>query len=914
MARTLYLIDGHSQIYRAYFAPFRDLTSPTGEPTRAVHVFCSMLLKFIAVRKPDYLAMAMDGPAEKLKRRALYAEYKVTRKPMPPDLPPQVRRIVQIVSAMRIPILRAEGYEADDILATATEKFHSPELNVVLVSRDKDLDQLICDGVCLYDPMKDETFDAAGILAAKGYPPDKAVDALAMIGDASDNVPGLPGVGPKGAVKLINQYGSLDAVIAHVDELTPRLRDAIIANRETLAMARQLITLDRHVPIDLDLEAMRFGCIDPAVRPILAELGLNRLLEQLDNVGVGEAPAAIPALATTAAPAAAPAGARSQTTAKDFNYRTVDTPELLEGLVERLRGAGEFAVDTETTSAQPMRAELVGISLCWRGGEAVYIPVRGPLGARTLGVEILREKLGPILADSKIRKIGQNLKYDLIVLTNAGMPLAGEFFDTMIAAHVLDSTRMTYSLGALAAEFLNHRCIPIEDLIGRGRTRTTMDTVQIDRITEYSGEDADVTFRLAEVLRKRMADEGLTDLFARLEMLLMPVLARMEQTGIRVDPAALQRMKLALSRQADELRDRIIAAAGHPFNPDSPKQLAMVLFEELKLPVTRRGQTGASTDSSVLEQLIAYHELPALVLDYRKMTKLLNTYAAALGQCIHPRTGRVHTSFHQTGTATGRLSSSDPNLQNIPIRSEEGRQIRSAFVADEGWVLLSADYSQVELRVLAHLCEDPTLVKAFEDDQDIHRIVAAEVFGVPLEQVSDQQRGRAKAVNFGIIYGQTAFGLAAALRIGRAEAGEFIKRYRRRFPRIEEFLRQCVAFTSANGYVETIFRRRRKIAGIDSGNSQQRALAERLAINSVVQGSAADLIKQAMVNIARRIETENHPSRMLVQIHDELLFEIPIDSVDAEREMVVSEMTGAIHLRVPLKVETGAGPNWMEAK
>jgi len=934
MGDALYIIDGHSQIYRAYYAPFRNLTSPTGEPTRATYVFCQMLLRFIADRKPRYLAMAVDGPAEKLRRRSIYPAYKVTRRPMPEDLLPQVRRIMQIVEAMEIPILRAEGYEADDILATAARKFASPRMPVVLISRDKDLDQLVCPHVVLYDPMRDETLDAAAILREKGYPPEKAVEAQALMGDSTDNIPGIPGVGPKTAAKLIAQYGSADAVLAHAEELSPKLRDALLRNAANIPLARSLATLDGEVPIPLELPAMEFRGLRPqVVRPIFVELGFNRLIEQLDrasgNAGEGPLLPGRPERPATTAPAGdwpptapagvgqapqAPPGAVAMKTAADYDYRCVNTAEGLESLAKELAGARRIAVDTETTSPHPMWAEMVGMSLAWRPGAAVYVPVKGPLGAKVLDVGLVRGSIGPVLADERVEKVGHNLKFDYLILANAGMELRGKMLDTMIAAHVLDSTRASYKLDNLAAEFLNHRCIPIEDLIGRGRKQTTMDSVPVEMVTPYAAEDADVAFRLAPVLERKLAEEGLTELLMDLEMPLMPVLAEMERTGVRVDPRGLKRMETELAKKADVLRDRIIASAGEPFNPDSPKQLAGVLFEKLRLRAPKKTKTGLSTDSDVLEELAALHELPGLVLDYRKLTKLLSTYLKALAQCIHPRTGRVHTSFHQTGTVTGRLSSSDPNLQNIPIRSEEGRQVRSAFVADEGFVLLSADYSQVELRVLAHLCRDPTLVSAFLRDQDIHRIVAAEVFGVPADAVTPEQRAKAKTVNFGIIYGQTAFGLATTLRIPRNEAAEFIKAYRLRFPKIDEFLRSCVAKAKAEGYVETIFGRRRRIAGLDSPNSAVRAGAERLAINSTVQGSAADLIKRAMVNIAARIHRENLPCRMLLQIHDELLFEVAQDAVEAGRQMIVQEMSAAIHLSVPLKVDVGIGRSWMEAK
>lgn len=905
MPETLFIIDGHSQIYRAYYAPFGGLTSPTGEPTRATYVFCSMLFKLIREKQPAYLAMAADGPPEKLLRRQLYPDYKVTRKPTPDDLPVQIGRIMQIVQAMGIPILKREGYEADDIIATAVEKF-SPDRPVVLVSGDKDLDQLVNSNVVLYDPMKDQQLDAAGVEQLKGYRPDQALDVQSLMGDAIDNIPGIPGVGPKTAVKLIQQYGSAQAVLEHADELTPKLREALLANRENIPLARELARLDRAVPMELDLEAMRFSGIDgPGVRPIFAELGLNRLLEQLDKLGVG---------GQSVVDHAAIAAREQQTTAAQFDYRCIDTPEKLDELVAELEGVRSLAIDTETTGLRAMWSKLVGLSLSWRAGQGVYVPVRAPFGQNVLDIELVRARLGPILADEGIEKMNHNLKYDMLVLGQAGLELRGPMFDTMVAAHVLDSTRMTYKLDALAAEFLNHRCIPIEDLIGRGRNQITMDHVPLEVITPYAAEDADVSFRLAGVLRQRLVDESLLDLMNRLEMPLMPVLAQMERLGVRVDPAALRSMEVELSKQADELRERVLKAAGVDFNPDSPKQLAEVLFEKLGLPVIKRLKTGPSTDVEVLEELATQHELPGLILDYRRLTKLIGTYLSSLAQCIHATTCRIHTSFNQCGTATGRLSSSDPNLQNIPIRTEEGRQIRSAFVADEGYLLLAADYSQIELRVLAHLSEDPTLMAAFEADQDIHRIVAAEVFGVPAAEVTSQMRGRAKTVNFGIIYGQTAFGLARTLRIGRTEAGEFISKYRRRFPRIDEFLRRCVEQARSQGYVETIFGRRRHISDLDARNPSQRALAERLAINSVVQGSAADLIKQAMVNIAARIRDENRPSRMLLQIHDELVFEVPENSVPAEREMVVAEMTSAIRLKVPLKVEAGVGKNWLEAK
>ncbi len=906
MAKNLYIIDGHSQIYRAYYAPFRDLTSPSGEPTRATYVFCTMLLKLIAESKPDYLAMAIDGPARKLIRRKVYADYKITRKPAPEDFHPQVERIIEIVKTMGIPVLELEGYEADDILATAATQFASDDLRVVLVSRDKDLDQLVRPNVVLFDPMKNEMIDAAAIEANKGYPPEKAIEVQTLMGDSSDNIPGVPGVGPKKAAQLIGKYGSASEVLAHADELTPKLRENVLASTETMALSRQLVTLGCDIPIELDLDKMAMTKIDTAAaRSVFQELGFKRLVDQMDSAAPAKPPLDDENKTSSPKPPA---------TIAEADYVLIDTAEKLDKLIGDLAGVDRLAVDTETTSTQPMWAALCGISLSWKSGQGVYIPVKGPLGSRTLEVELVRAKLGPILADTKIIKLGQNIKYDLIVLAQTGIELAGPIFDTMIAAHVLDSNRLSYKMDVLAEDFLGYKCIPIENLIGKGRNKITIAEVPIETTCPYAAEDADITLRLADVLGPELSRSGLDDLFTDLEMPLLPVLADMEMTGIIVDPQALKKMGQVLSNQADALRDKIIELAGVQFNPDSPKQLAGVLFEQMGLPVIKKKKTGPSTDSSVLEELAIGHELPGVVLSYRKLTKLLSTYVSSLGSFIHPKTHRVHTSFRQSGTATGRLSSSDPNLQNIPIRSEAGKQIRSAFVAAQGCKLLSADYSQVELRVLAHMSGDETLGEAFHDDQDIHRIVASEVFGVGLDDVTADQRSRAKIVNFGIIYGQTAFGLARTLRIGRNEAGEFIKAYKQRFPKIDEFLATCIESAKSAGYVETIMGRRREIDEISSPNQARRAQAQRLAINSCVQGSAADIIKRAMINIHNRIAQENRPSRMLLQIHDELVFEIPESALADEQEMIVYEMCNPVQLSIPLKVDVGIGDNWMEAK
>ncbi|OPX23736.1 MAG: hypothetical protein B1H04_03415, partial [Planctomycetales bacterium 4484_123] len=666
MPGSLYIIDGHWLVYRAYYAPFRDLTSPAGEPTRATYVFTSMLLKLITERRPEYLALALDSPRETLRRTRLYGQYKAQRAEAPEDLAPQIERIVQIVRAMGVPVLQHEGVEADDIMATLARRLAGPELRVVLVSRDKDLEQLIGPHVVLYDPTKDEEIDADRLEQLKGYRPPQAVEVQALCGDPTDNIPGVPGVGPKTAARLIGKYGTVEQVLAHAEELTPKLRQNLLAASEAVALSRELVKLDEQVPVEARLEDLAFAGVQvEAVRPIFAELGFRRLSEPLEAAAAATAPGGAPV------PAASPTVvAAGRTTAADFDYRCIDTPEGFEALMAELKHVRRLAVDTETTSTQPMWAELVGISLAWRPGHGVYLPLAAPLGQRTLDRGMVLEGLGAILADDRVEKVGHNLKYDAIVLSAAGAAIAPPVFDTMLAAYVLEASRGSFKLDDLAAEFLDHHCIPIEDVLGKGRSQRRMDEVPVEQVSIYAAEDAEVALRLADVLRGRLEGEGLTELYEKVELALMPVLVAMETNGIRVDRQVLDRQKGVLAERADELRARIVSAAGCEFNPDSPRQLAEVLFERLKLPVLRRGKTAPSTNQAVLAELAPFHEVPALVLEYRQVTKLLSTYLEALGRCIHPRTGRVHTSFHQAGTATGRLSSSDPNLQNIPIRTE----------------------------------------------------------------------------------------------------------------------------------------------------------------------------------------------------------------------------------------------------
>jgi DNA polymerase-1 len=935
MAKTLYLIDGHAQIYRAYYAPFRPLTSPTGEPTRATYIFCQMLLNLIRDRQPDYLVMVLDADERKLLRRRIYPEYKAQREPPPEDLPVQERRIVSILEAAGVPILVREGYEADDVIATLVRRYAptnaapAESLDICVVSRDKDLEQLLGPRVSMFDPLKSEVITPESVLESKGWRPDQATDAQILTGDSVDNVPGVPGIGPKTAATLLQKYGTVEGILAHADELTPKQRENLLAFIPRIPVVRQLVTLQDDVPIELELETA--ACARFAwgrVRPLFEELGFRRLLEQIPegtklrpteeggrrrHEGTEERAAAERA-AGSSTQWAVPAGGLREPTGTKFEL--VNTPESLAEFAARLAQQREFALDTETTDISPINADLVGLSFAWEVGRGFYVPVRSVYDG-ALPLEMVRASLGPLLADTARRKVGQNLKYDLNVLRSAGLPVAGPLFDTMIAAFVLDPTRSSNSLDALAFHLFGYTKIPTTDLLGKGRDQLRMDQVPIERVAQYAAEDADYTWRLRQLFEPQLAPAGLERLYYDVEMPLVSVLTDMEQHGIRVDVDFLRGMSHELTSRAATLADRVQELAGRAFNLDSPKQLAEVLFDKLGFRVVRRTKTTRSTDAETLEELSRDTGDPlfGLLLEYRELQKLLGTYVDALPRERSRRTERIHTSYHQTGTVTGRLSSSEPNLQNIPIRTEAGRQIRRAFVPrspDER--LIVADYSQIELRVLAHFCEDEALIRAFVEDQDIHAFVAAQVNGVPLADVTKEQRGRAKAVNFGIIYGQTAFGLAQSTGMSRTEAQAFIDDYFRRYPRIREFIDRCVADAKREGLVRTILGRRRPIENIDSRNAGVRAQAERFAVNTVIQGSAADLIKIAMIQLHGRITAEKLPLRMLLQVHDELVCEAPRADAAALAEVVRGVMTQAMTLRVPLKVDVSCGENWLAAK
>lgn len=890
---TVYLIDGSSYVYRAFYAIRQPLSTSQGLPTQAVFGFKNMLQKLVRQEQPDYLAVAFDerGPTF---RHEVDATYKAHRPPMPDDLEVQLPYIHRLVEALNIPRLSLQGYEADDILGTLARRFEAEGCDVVLVSGDKDLCQLVTEHTTMLDTMRDQRVGIDEVKERFGVEPARVIEILGLMGDSSDNIPGVPGVGEKTAKQLVQQFGTIEAVLAHVDEVKqPKLRQRLIEHAESARLSRRQATIDVRTPVDVTLAQLTLEAPDvPALRTLYEELEFEGDLQALDREFDANKPLV------------------------EKSYRTLFTLAELDAFIAELREAPGFAIDTETTSRDPMRAELVGISLAHTPHEAVYIPVSHMyLGApQQLEKALVLERLRPLLEDPKRAKYGQNIKYDFIVLQRQGVTMRGLAFDTMVAGYLINPSRRANNLEALAREYLHMTPISYEEVAGKGARQVTFDQVDIERATTYSAEDADVALLLTQALEPRLVELGLDRLFHDVEMPLIDVLAAMEMIGITVDTAYLGEMSKRLQVQMDEHLQAIHDLAGETFNVNSSQQLQTILFDKLGLPPGKRTKSGGySTDVSVLENLAIEHDLPRLILDYRHLAKMKSTYVDALPQLMHPQTGRIHTSLNQTITETGRLSSSNPNLQNIPVRSELGREIRRAFVAAPGHVLVSADYSQIELRLLAHFTQDPVLIEAFREGQDIHTRTAMEVFGVDSQAVDDDMRRMAKTVNFGIIYGLSPFGLAQRLRISNDQARAYIEGYFARYPRVKLYLDGIIEQAREQGYVTTLLQRRRYLPEIDHRNRTVREAAERTAINMPFQGSAADLIKLAMVQFYRQIQAEHLPCSMLLQIHDELLFEIPHEAAAEMIPRIKETMEGVWSLEVPLTVDVGKGANWTDA-
>jgi DNA polymerase-1 len=897
---TLVLVDGSSYLYRAYHVPnLQALTNGRGEPTGAVYGVVNMLRSLLNEYDPQYIAVVFDARGRNF-RHDLYEDYKANRPPMPDELSAQVPPLLEIIRALGLPLLQVEGVEADDVIGTLARRAAGQGIDTVISTGDKDMAQLVDAHVSLVNTMARTRLDPDGVVEKFGVTPAQIVDYLALIGDTSDNIPGVPKVGPKTAAKWLADHGSLDGVIAHADEIKGKVGDSLRASLEQLPLSRRLATIDCQLALEVMPESLQRQPPDTdRLRALYRDLDFARWQEELGRADDDPGPATVADPSATA------------------HYETVLEPGRLDDWLRRLREAGEFAFDTETTSLAYMDARIVGVSFAIHPGEAAYVPLAHdyPGAPAQLDRDAVLGKLGPLLENSQIRKIGHHIKYDRNVLSNHGISLAGIAFDTMLESYVLDSTAIRHDMDSVAEKYLEYTTIKFEDVAGKGKNQLTFNEVPLESAAPYAAEDADITLRLHRVMWPRLERApDLEKVYREIEIPLVTVLSDMEQAGVAIDCGMLAAQSRQLAVRIVEIEQEAQREAGQPFNLGSPRQIQELLFDKLQLPVLARTPTGMpSTAESVLAELALDYPLPRLILEHRSFSKLKSTYTDRLPEQVSAATGRVHTSYHQAVAATGRLSSSDPNLQNIPIRTEEGRRIRQAFVARPGCVLLAADYSQIELRIMAHLSSDPGLLAAFSAGEDVHRATAAEVFGVAPGEVSMEQRRSAKAINFGLIYGMSAFGLARQLGIARGAAQEYIERYFERYPGVQEYMEATRTRAREQGYVETVFGRRLYLPDIQARNGQRRAAAERTAINAPMQGTAADIIKRAMIDLHRWSHDQARDVTMIMQVHDELVFEIAAGDVDAVREEIRSRMCAAASLRVPLVVDIGVGGNWDEA-
>ncbi len=892
----LVLIDGSSYLYRAFHA-LPPLTNAQGEPTGALHGVLTMIQKLIREEQPLHIAVVFDAPGKTF-RDELFAEYKAHRPPMPDELRSQVQPILDAVEAMGLPLLRVEGVEADDVIGTLCKQAADAGLSVLVSTGDKDLAQLVNDKVTLINTMNNSRMDRDGVKAKFDVFPEQIIDYLALVGDTSDNIPGVPKVGAKTAAKWLNLYDTADGIVASVDEIKGKVGDSLRENVEQLRLSQELATIREDLELDTRIADLSPGAADTKrLRDLYGHFELRSLLGQLDEES--EQPAA---------PAEEP---------EESNYETVLTWDAFNQWLEKIEQAKLTAFDTETTSINYMKAEIVGFSLSVAANEAAYIPLAHdyPGAPDQLPRDEVLQKLRGWLQDDSKKKVGHHLKYDAHILARYDISLAGMQFDSMLESYVLNSVATRHDMDSVARHYLGRETIHYEDVAGKGVKQLTFNQIDLETAAPYAAEDADVTLQLHQTLWQQLSELAtLKSVYEDIEQPLVPILLEMEETGVLVDRKMLNTQSGELAKKMIELEAKAHELAGGPFNLGSPKQLQQILFEQLGLPIIRKTPKGQpSTAEDVLAELAGDYELPAVIIDYRSVSKLKSTYTDKLPLQIAESTGRIHTSYHQAVAATGRLSSTDPNLQNIPIRTPEGRRIRQAFVAPEGQVLLAADYSQIELRIMAHLSQDPGLMKAFADEQDVHRATAAEVFSMTLDEVTDDQRRSAKAINFGLMYGMSAFGLAKQLGIGRGEAQEYVNLYFDRYPGVKAYMDDIREKASANGFVETVFGRRLYLPEINARNANRRQYAERTAINAPMQGTAADIIKKAMIAVHQWLHDERPGARMIMQVHDELVFEVDKDKVEPVRERVIELMNGAATLSVPLRVDAGVGANWDEA-
>lgn len=889
-APTLFLIDGNSFCYRAYYA-IPQLSNSRGEPTNAIYGFVNMLRKLINEGKPDYLAICFDRK-EPTFRHEKYKEYKAQRKPMPDDLVEQIPPIKEFCRAYRYALFEEPGYEADDLIGTLARKAEKEGMNVFLITGDKDAFQLVNERIKVMNPHKENRiYDSEAVRKRfGGLGPDRVTDVMALMGDASDNIPGVPGIGEKTAIKLISEFGSVENLMKHLNRVKSKSQQSLLKeHRETAILSKALATIDTEVPLEFSWDALRLQPPEEAkLVELLKRYEFRALLKEYMPTGEAKR--------------------------ECRRYELIDTEEALAVLVKKLNKAERFSFDTETTATDPMLAELVGLSFCWEPFCAAYVPVsssrhQGP----GLPVEKVLKTLRPLLEDEKKFKLGQNVKYDWILMKRHGITLSGMSFDTMIASYLVNPLRRNHNLDDISLEYLGVKKIATSSLIGSGAKQISMDQVPLKKVAEYAAEDADCVFRLAPLLETRLRHDGLRELFEKVEMPLVSVLAKMEMNGVKIDIKFLKELSEKADVDLTALTQQIYREAGEEFNIDSPKQLAEILFVKLRLPPIKRTKTGYSTDVSVLEKLAQSYELPRKILEYREKAKLKSTYLDALPKMVHPVTGLIHTSYHQTTTATGRLSSTEPNLQNIPVRTETGRLIRKAFVPREAnRLILSADYSQIELRILAHFSGDKKLTTAFAEDRDIHNVTATLLYGVPENAVTREMRRFAKVINFSVIYGKTAYGLSQELGISVGEAETFIENYFKRYAGVRDYLESQKETARKKGFLTTLLGRRAYFPDIHSKNTALRQFAERAAINAPIQGSAADLIKLAMIAIQGRIEKEGVHGLMIMQVHDELVFDIAKTEKESMSLLVREEMEKAYALDVPLRADVFVGDSWFK--
>ncbi len=892
----LVLVDGSSYLYRAFHVPaLQRLTDSAGRPTGAVFGVANMVRKLRADYGPEHMAVVFDAKGKTF-RDELYADYTANRPPMPEELRAQIEPLHELIEALGIPMPVVAGVEADDVIATLAREAQAAGMDVLVSTGDKDLAQIVNEHVTLINTMSNTVLDRAGVIEKFGVTPEQMIDFLALVGDTSDNVPGVPKCGPKTAAKWLAEYGTLDALIENADAIKGKIGDNLRASLEQLRLSRQLVTVRQDLELDVGPGDLDLAAPDAArLRELLARLEFRTWLAEL---GDGAAPAA-------------PAKAEAR------DYRTILTAAELDEWLARLGAADELALETETSSPHYMEAQVVGMAFSIAPGEAAYVPLghRYEGAPEQLDRERVLERLRPVLEDPERRKVGQDLKFQHNVLANHGIDLRGMAHDTMLESYVLDSTATRHDLDTLAQKYLGLGTVALEDIAGKGVKQLSFDLIELPEAAPYACEDADVTLQLHRALWQRLSEvPALRGVYEDIEMPLLPVLSRMERRGVALDCDMLAAQSVELAQKMAALEARAHELAGEPFNLGSPKQIQEILYERLELPVRRKTPKGQpSTAEDTLAELALEYELPQVILDHRALSKLRSTYTDKLPDMISPASGRLHTSYRQAVASTGRLSSNEPNLQNIPIRTEEGRRIRQAFVAPRGQRLLAADYSQIELRIMAHLSGDEGLLGAFAEGRDIHRSTAAEVFGTPLAEVSAEQRRAAKAINFGLIYGMSAFGLGRQLGIGRAQAQEYVDQYFERYPGVRAYMDRTREQAREQGYVETVFGRRLYLPTIGARNAQVRAAAERTAINAPMQGSAADIIKRAMIALDAWLEAHGEGERMIMQVHDELVFEVPRARVKALGEVVREHMAGAASLSVELVVEVGSGANWDEA-